>query len=277
MDKKKIKIISSILEGRKKAVDSYNEYKCLSYNKPEFISINYNLLISKKYDDFRVKLYNYMNAIKNKKVYFEKFNCIDEKLNYIPEGVKNKNLYLLFKAFRHKNEHPENVEYDDDYIMFKEYITLKDLEDLLEVCNDTLGYELEKMNNDAILQIFLSNPDLKSGARVFYNKLLETSKFKDESYPQLYDYNQEIINKLLNVDFCNLTLESLDKIMENLKEYINNISIKEITQTLMSKETYEQFERFNSLTEDITIEEFKLELEKLINLMNNDKKIGVSQ
>jgi len=97
MDKKKNKIVSSILEGRKKAIDSYNEYKNLSFNKPETISIDYSLLVNRKYDDFRVKLYNYMNAIKNKKVYFENFDSIEEKLNYIPEGLKKKNYIHYLK------------------------------------------------------------------------------------------------------------------------------------------------------------------------------------
>jgi len=152
---------------------------------------------------------------------------------------------------------------------------LNDLEILLEICNDVLEKELEKMDNDAILQTLLSNPDLKSGARVFYNKMLESSKFKDENYPQLYDYNQEIMNKLSVIDFSNLTFDFLDKIMEDAKKYINNISVKEINQTMMSKKSYEQFDKLNNLPEDSNFEDFKNELEKLVNFINDDKKVGI--
>lgn len=214
MNTKRNKVISSILEGRKKAVDAHKEYKDLLLNKPDIISFNYNSSLNKKYDEFRVKLYNYINAIKNKSLYFEKYILIEEKLNHTPKGAGGKNIYLLLKAFRHKNEHPENIEYEEDYILCIENITLEILEELLDITNDVLEHEFKNYEEDSILQIVISNPDFKLGAKSFYNKMLEVSKVKVENYPEIYKYNQEIMNKLSNFNFANMTFDSLDSFLE---------------------------------------------------------------
>ena len=270
MDRKLSRVMSSILEGRKKAVDAHKEYKDLLLNRPDIISFDYNSSLNKKYDEFRVKLYNYVNAVKNKSSYFEKYILIEEKLNHIPKGLNDKNVYLLLKAFRHKNEHPENIEYEENYIMCIENITLEILEELLNLTNDVLEHEFKNYEEDSILQIVLSNPNLKLGAKSFYNKMLEASKVKDENYPEIYKYNQEVMNKLSDFNFANTTVDSLDSFLEEINIYISNPIVKEMMRKTMSNRSYSQFEKISNLPEDIKLEEFIKELENLFNYMKED-------
>lgn len=275
MDRKLSRVMSSILEGRKKAVDAHKEYKDLLMNKPDIISFNYNSSVNKKYDEFRVKLYNYINAVKNKRPYFEKYILIEEKLNHIPKGANGKNVYLLLKAFRHKNEHPENIEYEEDYVLCIENITLEILEELLYLTNDVLENEFKNYEEDSILQIVLSNPDLVFGAKKFYNKMLEISKIKDEKYPEIYDYNQELMAKLSDFDFKNLNFDSLESILEIIKPYIENPNVKKMLQNLMSERSFSQFEKIINFAEDMNLDDYIREVEKFANYMREDKIVGI--
>ena len=259
MDNKKIKLFSSILEGRKKACDAYFEYLEFEKNTGDSLKLDHRNNLKTKYNDFRVKLYNYVNAIKNKKSYFENYKIIEYKLNRVVIEKDHKNLYMLFKAFRHKNEHPENVEYEEDYINFNKCVTKEMLYELLETCNDVVEQELKRFDQDSLLQVIICNPDLKqsvSDAKTKFDTI--RNKETENDFNVHYDH---LISELTKIDYENAKLDDLDSAFKEMNEYMNRKGLYALMENSMSKETYEKFQSIGDIGDDSSVEEFKKRVE----------------
>ena len=65
--------------------------------------------------------------------------------NLFQQKIGNYTFVQLFKSFRNKNEHPNKKEENDLYVYFKTNITLKMVRELLNVCDEVVINELNKM------------------------------------------------------------------------------------------------------------------------------------
>lgn len=265
LSNKKNKVIAAILVGHKNTADSYKEYKDMVMSKPDYINYEYDKMLNKKYGEFKIKLYNYVNAIKNKEDYFKNYYMIEEKINFVPEGSNGNNLYTLLSAFRHKNEHPENFEIEEKYILSMQCVLLETLEELFEISNYVLESELKTYDNDQLLQILVNNSELIMSFRKFRSQIAEKYNTEYEKCPEDYNEYHELMTKFCDFDFQNFNSNSPDEIMEIVNALLEKPNIKLMLSNIMSEELYIQFLEFTDISKDISLEDCVKIIEMLIN------------
>ena len=168
MEEKKKRILSSILIGKNK-VDRYlNDYKNLINDAQMKFDMDVQNNINSKFEQFQINLYNYARSIVDKSEYFENSNKIDLLFNevIVPKNLKQQSIkysfFDLYRAFRNKNEHYDKINCEDEYIIFKTSISKEKFFQLYDVCNEILNYELNKLEENELINFILSNIEIRA-------------------------------------------------------------------------------------------------------------------
>ena len=122
MKQKKIRTLISLLNARertKRNLEKYNEL----YNKKQ-LDLSFQLEIQDTLNSFKINLYNYIRAIKDKKEYFDKYSNLESELNKevvsLTAGLSDKTytIYELYSVYRNRYEHPSKIDSDEQYAVF---------------------------------------------------------------------------------------------------------------------------------------------------------------
>ena len=114
MKQKKIKTLISLLNARertKRFLKRYNELL-----KKHALDLTFQVEIQDTLNNFKINLYNYIRAIKDKKEYFDKYPNLESELNkeVIPLIVESSNstytIYELYSVYRNRYEHPNKID-----------------------------------------------------------------------------------------------------------------------------------------------------------------------
>lgn len=233
MEEKKKRILSSILIGKNK-VDRYlNDYKKLINDVQMKFDIDVQNNINSKFEQFQINLYNYARSIVDKSEYFENSNKIDLLFN---EVIVSKNLkqqsikysfFDLYRAFRNKNEHYDKINCEDEYIIFKTSISKEKFFQLYDVCNEILNYELNKLEENELINFILSNIEIRASYEKSIIAMESANEKGKKEFPNIYNLNRLMIEDFKNIDFENITIEQLDYIYFKLKDYLLSDEYKE--------------------------------------------------
>ena len=233
MEEKKKRILSSILIGKNK-VDRYlNDYKNLINDAERKFDIDVQNNINSKFEQFQINLYNYARSIVDKSEYFENSNKIDLLFN---EVIVSKNLkqqsikysfFDLYRAFRNKNEHYDKINCEDEYIIFKTSISKEKFFQLYDACNEILNYELNKLEENELINFILSNIEIRASYEKSIIAMESANEKGKKEFPNIYNLNRMIIEDFKNIDFENITIEQLDYIYFKLKDYLLSDEYKE--------------------------------------------------
>lgn len=264
MDSKKRKFLSSILNGKNKVEKSLNEYNTLSKNIK--IDIDYQARLEEKYNIFLINLYNYVRAIRDQSKLFEKYNKIDSLLNktITPKSWKSYSkkytFFELYNAFRNKNEHPDKINNDEEYTIFKTSLMKDDFFNLYSTCNEVLNVELNKMDENDVANFLLSNIEFKTSFETTIIKMIEVNEQNKTEYPLIYELNVKMIDRFKNIDFDNITIDEIDKVWEEIKIYWKNTEFKLEFINRYGQGLYDKF--ISICNDDSTIDEYKKEVNK---------------
>lgn len=233
MEEKKKRILSSILIGKNK-VDRYlNDYKKLINDVQMKFDIDVQNNINSKFEQFQIKLYNYARSIVDKSEYFENSNKIDLLFNevIVPKNLKQQSIkysfFDLYRAFRNKNEHYDKINCEDEYIIFKTSISKEKFFQLYDVCNEILNYELNKLEENELINFILSNIEIRASYEKSIIAMESANEKGKKEFPNIYNLNRLMIEDFKNIDFENITIEQLDYIYFKLKDYLLSDEYKE--------------------------------------------------
>lgn len=233
MEEKKKRILSSILIGKNK-VDRYlNDYKKLINDIQMKFDIDVQNNINSKFEQFQINLYNYARSIVDKSEYFENSNKIDLLFNevIVPKNLKQQSIkysfFDLYRAFRNKNEHYDKINCEDEYIIFKTSISKEKFFQLYDVCNEILNYELNKLEENELINFILSNIEIRASYEKSIIAMESTNEKGKKEFPNIYNLNRLMIEDFKNIDFENITIEQLDYIYFKLKDYLLSDEYKE--------------------------------------------------
>lgn len=233
MEEKKKRILSSILIGKNK-VDRYlNDYKNLINDAQMKFDIDVQNNINSKFEQFQINLYNYARSIVDKSEYFEKSNKIDLLFNevIVPQNLKQQSIkysfFDLYRAFRNKNEHYDKINCEDEYIIFKTSISKEKFFQLYDVCNEILNYELNKLEENELINFILSNIEIRASYEKSIIALEKANEKGKKEFSNIYNINRLMIEDFKSVDFENITIEQLDCIYFKLRDYILSDGYKE--------------------------------------------------
>ena len=233
MEEKKKRILSSILIGKNK-VDRYlNDYKKLINDVQMKFDIDVQNNINSKFEQFQINLYNYARSIVDKSEYFENSNKIDLLFNevIVPKNLKQQSIkysfFELYRAFRNKNEHYDKINCEDEYIIFKTSISKEKFFQLYDVCNEILNYELNKLEENELINFILSNIEIRASYEKSIIAMESANEKGKKEFPNIYNLNRLMIEDFKNVDFENITIEQLDYIYFKLKDYLLSDEYKE--------------------------------------------------
>ena len=233
MEEKKKRILSSILIGKSK-VDRYlNDYKKLINDVQMKFDIDVQNNINSKFEQFQINLYNYARSIVDKSEYFENSNKIDLLFNevIVPKNLKQQSIkysfFELYRAFRNKNEHYDKINCEDEYIIFKTSISKEKFFQLYDVCNEILNYELNKLEENELINFILSNIEIRASYEKSIIAMESANEKGKKEFPNIYNLNRLMIEDFKNIDFENITIEQLDYIYFKLKDYLLSDEYKE--------------------------------------------------
>jgi len=233
MEEKKKRILSSILIGKNK-VDRYlNDYKKLINDVQMKFDIDVQNNINSKFEQFQINLYNYARSIVDKSEYFENSNKIDLLFNevIVPKNLKQQSIkysfFDLYRAFRNKNEHYDKINCEDEYIIFKTSISKENFFQLYDVCNEILNYELNKLEENELINFILSNIEIRASYEKSIIAMESANEKGKKEFPNIYNLNRLMIEDFKNIDFENITIEQLDYIYFKLKDYLLSDEYKE--------------------------------------------------
>ena len=233
MEEKKKRILSSILIGKNK-VDRYlNDYKKLINDVQMKFDIDVQNNINSKFEQFQINLYNYARSIVDKSEYFENSNKIDLLFNevIVPKNLKQQSIkysfFDLYRAFRNKNEHYDKINCEDEYIIFKTSISKEKFFQLYDVCNEILNYELNKLEENELINFILSNIEIRASYEKSIIAMESANEKGKKEFPNIYNLNRLMIEDFKNIDFENITIEQLDYIYFKLKDYLLTDEYKE--------------------------------------------------
>ena len=249
MNKKKIVVISNILNGRTK------------------ISLNYNIsdnIIGTENNQLLVNIYNYASSIMSEKHFFDNYILID---NLFQQKIGNYTFVQLFKSFRNKNEHPNKKEENDLYVYFKTNITLKMVRELLNVCDEVVINELNKMTKDELAKIFFNNIEIISLFNYLMNRAVEANE--KEQNNKLADVNNRMLELFTNSRIEDLTLEKLEAIYFELLGYFNNENVKKFIINYYNRYVYDEIV---SILSDVDAD-MNISRERMKNIVNLMKQL----
>ena len=233
MEEKKKRILSSILIGKNK-VDRYLiDYKKLINDVQMKFDIDVQNNINSKFEQFQINLYNYARSIVDKSEYFENSNKIDLLFNevIVPKNLKQQSIkysfFDLYRAFRNKNEHYDKINCEDEYIIFKTSISKEKFFQLYDVCNEILNYELNKLEENELINFILSNIEIRASYEKSIIAMESANEKGKKEFPNIYNLNRLMIVDFKNIDFENITIEQLDYIYFKLKDYLLSDEYKE--------------------------------------------------
>lgn len=233
MEEKKKRVLSSILIGKNK-VDRYlNDYKKLINDVQMKFDIDVQNNINSKFEQFQINLYNYARSIVDKSEYFENSNKIDLLFNevIVPKNLKQQSIkysfFDLYRAFRNKNEHYDKINCEDEYIIFKTSISKEKFFQLYDVCNEILNYELNKLEENELINFILSNIEIRASYEKSIIAMESANEKGKKEFPNIYNLNRLMIEDFKNIDFENITIEQLDYIYFKLKDYLLSDEYKE--------------------------------------------------
>lgn len=262
MKQKKIKTLISLLTARertKRALKSYDEL----YSK-QALNLTFQLEIQDTLNYFKINLYNYIRAIKDKKEYFDKYQNLDSELNkkVIPLNAESLNstytIYELYSVYRNRYEHPNKIDDADQYTIFHTSIPQKEFILLFHICNNVVDFELNKLTSDEIKSMILENPETIISIQKSILHLDKRNEKEKEEHLELYQQNKRLLQKLKNINFNNLTENLIDEIYEEFKNYFLNTYLKkefvEYYGETMYKKLLEIYSNENGSTKQIVQE-----------------------
>lgn len=226
MKQKKIRTLISLLNARertKRNLEKYNEL----YNKKQ-LDLSFQLEIQDTLNSFKINLYNYIRAIKDKKEYFDKYSNLESELNKevvsLTAGLSDKTytIYELYSVYRNRYEHPSKIDSDEQYAVFHTSISQEEFVQLFDICDNVVDFELSKLTPEEIQSIILENPEIIISIQKSIFCLDEKNERGKKVHPELYLQNKLLLQKLKNINFTKLTERLIDEIYKDFKEYFYN-------------------------------------------------------
>lgn len=226
MKQKKIRTLISLLNARertKRNLEKYNEL----YNKKQ-LDLSFQLEIQDTLNSFKINLYNYIRAIKDKKEYFDKYSNLESELNKevvsLTAGLSDKTytIYELYSVYRNRYEHPSKIDSDEQYAVFHTSISQEEFVQLFDICDNVVDFELSKLTPEEIQSIILENPEIIISIQKSIFCLDEKNERGKKVHPELYQQNKLLLQKLKNINFTKLTERLIDEIYKDFKEYFYN-------------------------------------------------------
>lgn len=226
MKQKKIRTLISLLNARertKRNLEKYNEL----YNKKQ-LDLSFQLEIQDTLNSFKINLYNYIRAIKDKKEYFDKYSNLESELNKevvsLTAGLSDKTytIYELYSVYRNWYEHPSKIDSDEQYAVFHTSISQEEFVQLFDICDNVVDFELSKLTPEEIQSIILENPEIIISIQKSIFCLDEKNERGKKVHPELYQQNKLLLQKLKNINFTKLTERLIDEIYKDFKEYFYN-------------------------------------------------------
>ena len=262
MKQKKIKTLITLLNARERTKRALKRYDEL-YSK-QALNLTFQLEIQDTLNYFKINLYNYIRAIKDKKEYFDKYQNLEFELNkkVIPLNAESLNstytIYELYSVYRNRYEHPNKIDDADQYTIFHISIPQKEFIQLFHICNNVVDFELNKLTSDEIKSMILENPETIISIQKSILHLDKQNEKEKEEHLELYQQNKMLLEKLKNINFNNLTENLTDDIYEEFKNYFFNTCFKkefvEYYGETMYKKLLEIYSNENGSTKQIVQE-----------------------
>lgn len=262
MKQKKIKTLITLLNARERTKRALKRYDEL-YSK-QALNLTFQLEIQDTLNYFKINLYNYIRAIKDKKEYFDKYQKLESELNkkVIPLNAESLNstytIYELYSVYRNRYEHPNKIDDADQYPIFHTSIPQKEFIQLFHICNNVLDFELNKLTSVEIKSMILENPETIISIQKSILHLDKQNEKEKEEHLELYQQNKMLLQKLKNINFNNLTENLIDEIYEEFKNYFLNTYFKkefvEYYGETMYKKLLEIYNNENGSTKQIVQE-----------------------
>lgn len=262
MKQKKIKTLITLLNARERTKRALKRYDEL-YSK-QALNLTFQLEIQDTLNYFKINLYNYIRAIKDKKEYFDKYQNLESELNkkVIPLNAESLNstytIYELYSVYRNRYEHPNKIDDADQYTIFHTSIPQKEFILLFHICNNVVDFELNKLTSDEIKSMILENPETIISIQKSILHLDKQNEKEKEEHLELYQQNKMLLQKLKNINFNNLTENLIDEIYEEFKNYFLNTYFKkefvEYYGETMYKKLLEIYNNENGSTKQIVQE-----------------------
>ena len=262
MKQKKIKTLITLLNARERTKRALKRYDEL-YSK-QALHLTFQSEIQDTLNYFKINLYNYIRAIKDKKEYFDKYQNLESELNkkVIPLNAESLNstytIYKLYSVYRNRYEHPNKIDDADQYTIFHTSIPQKEFIRLFHICNNVVDFELNKLTSDEIKSMILENPETIISIQKSILHLDKQNEKEKEKHLELYQQNKMLLQKLININFNNLTENLIDEIYEEFKNYFLNTYFKkefvEYYGETMYKKLLEIYNNENGSTKQIVQE-----------------------
>ena len=262
MKQKKIKTLITLLNARERTKRTLKRYDEL-YSK-QALNLTFQLEIQDTLNYFKINLYNYIRAIKDKKEYFDKYQKLESELNkkVIPLNAESLNstytIYELYSVYRNRYEHPNKIDDADQYTIFHTSIPQKEFILLFHICNNVVDFELNKLTSVEIKSMILENPETIISIQKSILHLDKRNEKEKEEHLELYQQNKMLLQKLKNINFNNLTENLIDEIYEEFKNYFLNTYFKkefvEYYGETMYKKLLEIYNNENGSTKQIVQE-----------------------
>lgn len=262
MKQKKIKTLITLLNARERTKRALKRYDEL-YSK-QALNLTFQSEIQDTLNYFKINLYNYIRAIKDKKEYFDKYQKLESELNkkVIPLNAESLNstytIYELYSVYRNRYEHPNKIDDADQYTIFHTSIPQKEFIQLFHICNNVVDFELNKLTSVEIKSMILENPETIISIQKSILHLDKQNEKEKEEHLELYQQNKMLLQKLKNINFNNLTENLIDEIYEEFKNYFLNTYFKkefvEYYGETMYKKLLEIYSNENGSTKQIVQE-----------------------
>lgn len=262
MKQKKIKTLITLLNARERTKRALKRYDEL-YSK-QALNLTFQSEIQDTLNYFKINLYNYIRAIKDKKEYFDKYQKLESELNkkVIPLNAESLNstytIYELYSVYRNRYEHPNKIDDADQYTIFHTSIPQKEFIQLFHICNNVVDFELNKLTSVEIKSMILENPETIISIQKSVLHLDKQNEKEKEEHLELYQQNKMLLQKLKNINFNNLTENLIDEIYEEFKNYFLNTYFKkefvEYYGETMYKKLLEIYSNENGSTKQIVQE-----------------------
>lgn len=262
MKQKKIKTLITLLNARERTKRALKRYDEL-YSK-QALNLTFQSEIQDTLNYFKINLYNYIRAIKDKKEYFDKYQNLESELNkkVIPLNAESLNstytIYELYSVYRNRYEHPNKIDDSDQYTIFHTSIPQKEFIQLFHICNNVVDFELNKLTSFEIKSMILENPETIISIQKSILHLDKQNEKEKEEHLELYQQNKMLLQKLKNINFNNLTENLIDEIYEEFKNYFLNTYFKkqfvEYYGETMYKKLLEIYNNENGSTKQIVQE-----------------------
>lgn len=218
MKQKKIKTLISLLNARERTKRNLKRYNELC-NKKQLDS-SFQLEIRDTLNSFKINLYNYIRAIKDKKEYFDKYSNLaselDKEVGSLIANLSDKTytVYELYSVYRNRYEHPSKIDSDEQYAIFHTSISQEKFVQLFDVCNNVVDFELSKLIPEEIQSMILGNPETIISIQKLILHLDKQNENGKKAYPDLYQQSKLLLEKLKKISVDNLTENLIDEKVE---------------------------------------------------------------